>query len=261
MGVYLGWWTRGNGIVGMSTGKYPATWFCIAPSQSLAEYLVEKLNRQRDLNYQNLLNRPRGQDYKADLFTLDNLNPRFSFVSAEGFSLGERASIKHCMATVREDEKPDVQCPGLAILIGQMALAYALDLAKDWPIDEDKELLAAMPAEVKLTGKSDATVTPPDPLAKSNASNNNTGKPRKATINSRMLEAVQKDPDRMGWNSTKWAKHLKCSPPGVVDTDAWKLYRTLREKEKAERALDRHGRGTANQRDRGGESTMGERYQ
>ena len=81
-------------------------------------------------------------------------------------------------------------------------------------------------------------------------STSRSGKRPKPTVNARMLEVVQQDQDAIGWNTTKWAKHLKCAKSTIVDTDAWNLYRTLREKNKAEQALDRHGRNTFGQRDR-----------
>ena len=61
----------------------------------------------------------------------------------------------------------------------------------------------------------------------------------KATVNIRMLGVSQENPEAMGWSSPKWAKHLKCARSTVVATVAWKTCKNIREKEKAERALDR----------------------
>lgn len=69
------------------------------------------------------------------------------------------------------------------------------------------------------------------------------GKPaRKATINARMLEAIQKDTNAMGWNSTKWAEELKCSKPAIVGTETWENCKMARERKRAERARDRRQR-------------------
>jgi hypothetical protein len=63
--------------------------------------------------------------------------------------------------------------------------------------------------------------------------------PRKATVNIRMLEVIQDNPESLGWNSPQWARHLKCGKSTVVETKTWKDLRTGRERERAERALDR----------------------
>ena len=130
LGAYLGWWTYTK-VNGRLVG-FPVVWFCLSPSLALAEHLVEELNRQRCLDYD-----------KHDLEYL--ANPRYSFVSAEGLSLGKRASILRCINAIREGREPDVQGAKLALLIGQRSLRVALDVAEAWPIDEDNELLAALP--------------------------------------------------------------------------------------------------------------------
>ncbi|MDP7305857.1 MAG: hypothetical protein QGG09_22285 [Pirellulaceae bacterium] len=61
----------------------------------------------------------------------------------------------------------------------------------------------------------------------------------KATVNLRMYGVLQENPEAMGWSCLKWAKCLKCARSTVVATAAWKTYKDIREKEKAERALDR----------------------
>lgn len=131
LAAYLGWWTHEK-VNGHAVG-FPAVWFCPSPTLTLAEHLVKELNRQRYLDYDK-----HQLEYHA--------NPRFGFVSADGLSLGQRASIHCCINAIREGREPAVQDAKLALLIGQRALAVALDLAKAWPVDEDEELLAALPA-------------------------------------------------------------------------------------------------------------------
>jgi hypothetical protein len=70
---------------------------------------------------------------------------------------------------------------------------------------------------------------------------------RKATVNVRMLEAIQENPEAMGWNSPKWAKFLKCVKSSVVETKTWKGLSTSRERERAERALDRRRKPRASE--------------
>ena len=70
---------------------------------------------------------------------------------------------------------------------------------------------------------------------------------RKATVNVRMLEAIQENPEAMGWNSPKWAKFLKCGKSSVVETKTWKTLSTSRERERAERALDRRRKPRASE--------------
>ena len=56
-------------------------------------------------------------------------------------------------------------------------------------------------------------------------------------VNGRMLDKIQKDPLSRGWTSAQWASHLKCSAAAVVKTETWEKLRTLRDKQKAEKAL------------------------
>lgn len=63
----------------------------------------------------------------------------------------------------------------------------------------------------------------------------------KATINARMIDVLQREPDAMGWTAKQWAKRLKCSPPGIVGTNVWKSMKLDREKGKAEQASKRAG--------------------
>jgi len=79
------------------------------------------------------------------------------------------------------------------------------------------------------------------------------GKPpkRKAGVNARMLETIQKDQDAIGWNSTEWATHLRCVKSSVVATQAWKDLKMGRDRRKAERALDRRRRPKGSDLNRG----------
>jgi len=64
----------------------------------------------------------------------------------------------------------------------------------------------------------------------------------KPRVNARMLETIQRNTETMGWNSTEWARHLKCAKSSVVETAAWKDLTIARERAKAERATDRRRR-------------------
>ena len=72
---------------------------------------------------------------------------------------------------------------------------------------------------------------------------NKPGNPyQKKNIKARMLETMLANPECRGWPCAEWAKHLKCSRPSVVDTDAWKELERVRDTQKAEKAMDRHRR-------------------
>jgi hypothetical protein len=73
---------------------------------------------------------------------------------------------------------------------------------------------------------------------------------RTAGINARMMETIHADPEAMGWNSTQWAKHLKCAKSSVVATQTWKDLSMRRERERAERAQDRRRRPRTSDRKR-----------
>jgi hypothetical protein len=63
-----------------------------------------------------------------------------------------------------------------------------------------------------------------------------------ASVNARMLETIQANPEAMGWNSAEWAKHLKCAKSSVVETPTWINLKMGRERARAERARDRRRR-------------------
>jgi hypothetical protein len=73
---------------------------------------------------------------------------------------------------------------------------------------------------------------------------------RKASVNARMLEAIQANEEAMGWNSRQWAQHLKCAKSSVVETETWDMLRMKRERARAERAQDRRRRSKGRNRQR-----------
>jgi hypothetical protein len=79
-----------------------------------------------------------------------------------------------------------------------------------------------------------------------------TGKrpPPKATVNMRMLDELQKNPEVRGWTCRQWAKHLKCGASTVAETAVWKELYVPRETVKAERSRDRRRRSKASDRQR-----------
>ncbi len=72
-----------------------------------------------------------------------------------------------------------------------------------------------------------------------------------ATVNERMAGTIMENPEAMGWNSTKWSKHLKCGKSTVVETATWKKLESARLQAKAERMNDRQRKPKAsdNRRD------------
>lgn len=70
----------------------------------------------------------------------------------------------------------------------------------------------------------------------------------KKRVNARMLEQMSKDKECWGWTCKQWARFLGCSAPSVVAADAWKKLEHERLQQQAERARDRHGRGTGRRR-------------
>jgi hypothetical protein len=93
-----------------------------------------------------------------------------------------------------------------------------------------------------------ARAAPPAPAPASTPAKTN--KHPRATINARMLEAIQANPGSMGWNSRQWAEHLKCSKPAVVETQTWQDLKMRRERERAERAKNRRRKPKASDRRR-----------
>jgi hypothetical protein len=75
------------------------------------------------------------------------------------------------------------------------------------------------------------------------------GKPKQAaTVNCRMAGTIMENPEAMGWNSTQWAKHLKCGKSSVVETATWKKLESARLQAKAERMKDRRRKPKASDR-------------
>jgi hypothetical protein len=119
LGAYLGWWGQGGTLIGRKVG-FPIIWFLPATSLTFAEQLVKELSRQRDLDY---------PTHQLEYHT----NPQYGFVSAEGLSDGQQASIRRCINAIQEGREPDVQDGKLALLIGQRAIRVAKELYDAWP--------------------------------------------------------------------------------------------------------------------------------
>lgn len=69
----------------------------------------------------------------------------------------------------------------------------------------------------------------------------------RATVNARMLDMIQNNPDCRGWTARNWARCLKCSPSSVAGTPTWGALKMIREQLKAERAKDRRRRPRGSQ--------------
>ncbi len=61
----------------------------------------------------------------------------------------------------------------------------------------------------------------------------------RATTNALMLEVIQQNQDAMGWSSTQWAKEIKRSKSSIVETKTWENCQGVRDRKRAERAIDR----------------------
>jgi len=61
--------------------------------------------------------------------------------------------------------------------------------------------------------------------------------PRKATVNAKMLNTMEKKPQSIGWTVAKWAEYLDCSPGAVHKTTAWTQIMESRETAKIARAM------------------------
>jgi hypothetical protein len=64
----------------------------------------------------------------------------------------------------------------------------------------------------------------------------------KATVNMRMADEIQKNPDAMGWTITQWQRHLKCGRATIQETDTWRMLESYRQNKKAEGMKDRRRR-------------------
>jgi hypothetical protein len=58
---------------------------------------------------------------------------------------------------------------------------------------------------------------------------------RRATVNQRMLEQLQRDPTSVGWTQRRWATVLGCKPSAVAKAAAWKTITTARAMNESER--------------------------
>jgi hypothetical protein len=104
--------------------------------------------------------------------------------------------------------------------------------------------LSQLVEENKRAKTSTAALTHVEPPTPQPSRLTNRGK----NINARMLETLQQQPEAIGWTSTEWAKHFKCSTAAICNCGTWTQLEHYREKQKAERALDRHRRAKPPQR-------------
>ena len=123
LGAYLGWWQ--SVIIGL-TGPTPRTWFHETRSLEFAEQLVVELNDRSNLAKINY-----------DAYQLEyHANPRPGFISAEGLSDGQRASIRRPIQAIQDGREPAVEHGKLALPIGQRWIQVAKELSTAWPDDD-----------------------------------------------------------------------------------------------------------------------------
>jgi hypothetical protein len=66
---------------------------------------------------------------------------------------------------------------------------------------------------------------------------------RKPSVNARMLETMQRNPESHGWSASRWAGHLKCAKSSIAGTPTWKDLALVRVRLNAEHAADRRRNG------------------
>jgi hypothetical protein len=74
---------------------------------------------------------------------------------------------------------------------------------------------------------------------------------RKATVKERMAGIILENSAAMGWNSSRWARELKCAKSTVVETSTWRAFEKARKQGTAERAKDRRRKPKASDLRRG----------
>lgn len=98
-------------------------------------------------------------------------------------------------------------------------------------------------ANVGKLGQPSAPATPKPEVAERNEPQQSVDARRSgASVNARMLEVMQSNPDARGWSARQWAKHLGCSKSAVAATPTWKQLELMRLGHKAQQRKDRRGR-------------------
>jgi hypothetical protein len=95
-------------------------------------------------------------------------------------------------------------------------------------LDCEPAAVAAMSLEEFLAAwKGDTTGTTSGKVAPSEQQAQPVGRPRKgvprATVNARMIDELQRNPESANWSCRKWAERMKCVKRSVEKTAAWKM--------------------------------------
>jgi hypothetical protein len=114
---------------------------------------------------------------------------------------------------------------------------------EDLPVHIDRLVTALAPLDVLLTCLRAILPAPPEQerpdLPTPNAASEGNGAPGKqrgkGTVNQRMLEHLQANPESAYWTQREWANHLGCSAPAVAGAPAWQNVKIVRALAKAER--------------------------
>ena len=118
----------------------------------------------------------------------------------------------------------------------EIAKNVILDWFNRHPVSGFSELVARIQRERALCGEQ-----PPPKVAANKRS-------RPPTVNERMGGAIFESPEAVGWNSTQWAKYLKCAKSTVVETAVWKALENARLQAKAKLMKDRRRKPKASDR-------------
>jgi hypothetical protein len=63
-----------------------------------------------------------------------------------------------------------------------------------------------------------------------------------AEANQAMIDAIDKDPERIKWSARVWARYVRCSTSTISKTEMWEQYRRARERAKQERMQQTKGK-------------------
>jgi hypothetical protein len=68
----------------------------------------------------------------------------------------------------------------------------------------------------------------PDPSVPATKTNCGRAKAGRGTVNQRMLDLLQGDPDSCTWTQRQWSERLRCAPSAVAKAPAWRTIRNAR---------------------------------
>ena len=212
VGSYLGWW---QSVIGSQMIPCPSVCFYETPSREFAEQLLVELGYLQSLGYH-------------DHTPLVHFETRFGFVSEEGITTGETASIRRCMAKVQANEEPPVEYAMQAKLIGHRAFQVTQELAEAWPEDDAAGSAATPDAPRSVendTGESTESVSHATGAGGDEEKTN----PRNRNVPKKTEEKIEQAIRAMPSGSTQTAVADKANvhPKTVASSVAWLTRRNI----------------------------------